>query len=71
MSEASADQVRQRIGFYRSCYLADSRDLDLDNLGKLPADRWAWLEGGEELASGGLPLLPLLDYFRTRGAMAS
>ncbi|WP_339522586.1 DEAD/DEAH box helicase [Pseudomonas sp. EA_35y_Pfl2_R111] len=59
MSEASADQVRQRIGFYRSCYLADSRDLDLDNLGKLPADRWAWLEGGEELASGGLPLLPL------------
>ncbi|MDN5517981.1 MAG: AAA family ATPase, partial [Pseudomonas sp.] len=49
----------QLLGFYRSCYLADSRDLDLDNLGKLPANRWAWLDGREELASGGVPLLPL------------
>nr|WP_260679056.1 ATP-binding protein [Pseudomonas mendocina] len=51
--------AHQLLGFYRSCYLADSRDLDLDNLGKLPANRWAWLEGREELASGGVPLLPL------------
>nr|WP_230874185.1 hypothetical protein [Pseudomonas chengduensis] len=51
--------ARQFLGFYRSCYLADSRDLDLDNLGKLPANRWAWLDGCEELASGGIPLLPL------------
>ena len=51
--------ARQLLGFYRSCYLADSRDLDLDNLSKLPANRWAWLDGREELASGGLPLLPL------------
>ena len=51
--------VRQLLGFYRSCYLADSRDLDLDNVGKLPANRWAWLDGREELASGGIPLLPL------------
>ncbi|ALN18256.1 DEAD/DEAH box helicase [Ectopseudomonas mendocina] len=51
--------ARQLLGFYRSCYLADSRDLDLDNLSKLPASRWAWLDGREELASGGIPLLPL------------
>lgn len=51
--------ARQLLGFYRSCYLADSRDLDLDNLGKLPANRWAWLDGREELTSGGIPLLPL------------
>ncbi len=51
--------AHQLLGFYRSCYLADSRDLDLDNLGKLPANRWAWLDGREELASGGVPLLPL------------
>ena len=51
--------ARQLIGFYRSGYLADSRDLDLDNLGKLPGKRWAWLDGREELASGGVPLLPL------------
>ena len=51
--------ARQLLGFYRSCYLADSRDLDLDNLGKLPANRWGWLDGREELASGGIPLLPL------------
>nr|WP_302054888.1 AAA domain-containing protein [Pseudomonas sp. KHPS1] len=51
--------ARQLLGFYRSCYLADSRDLDLDNLGKLPANRWAWLDGREELASGALTLLPL------------
>ncbi|MGG2396480.1 DEAD/DEAH box helicase [Pseudomonas sp. SH1-B] len=51
--------ARQLLGFYRSCYLADSRDLDLDNLGKLPGKRWAWLDGREELASGGVPLLPL------------
>ena len=36
--------ARQLLGFYRSCYLADSRDLDLDNLSKLPANRWAWLD---------------------------
>lgn len=51
--------ARQLLGFYRSCYLADSRDLVLDNVGKLPANRWAWLDGREELASGGIPLLPL------------
>lgn len=51
--------VRRLIGFYRSCYLADSRDLDLDNLSKLPAERWAWLDGGEELVSGRLLSLPL------------
>ncbi|QMV62249.1 AAA domain-containing protein [Pseudomonas berkeleyensis] len=55
----SDQHARQLIGFYRSCYLADSRDLDLDNLGKLPAQRWAWLDGREELVSGSLPLLPL------------
>lgn len=55
----SSQHARQLIGFYRSCYLADSRDLDLDNLGRLPANRWAWLDGREELASGTLPLLPL------------
>jgi|GEM_PF-1964836 len=46
--------ARQLLGFYRSCYLADSRDLD--NLGKLPASRWAWLDGRKQLASGGIPL---------------
>ncbi|MBF8161744.1 ATP-binding protein [Pseudomonas mendocina] len=51
--------ARQLLGFYRSCYLADSRDLDLDNLGKLPANRWAWLDGREELASGALPVIAL------------
>lgn len=51
--------VRQRIGFYRSCYLADSRDLDLDNLGKLRAERWDWLRGQEELASATLPVIAL------------
>lgn len=56
MNDAHA---RRLIGFYRSCYLADSRDLDLDNLTRLPAQRWAWLDGREELASGGMPLLPL------------
>src|SRR5690606_4854369 len=55
----NSQHARQLIGFYRSCYLADSRDLDLDNLGRLPANRWAWLDGREELASGTLPLLPL------------
>jgi len=54
-----SSSARQLIGFYRSCYLADSRDLDLDNLGKLPAERWAWLDGREELVSGGLLSLPL------------
>ena len=29
----SHSHARQLLGFYRSCYLADSRDLDLDNLG--------------------------------------
>ena len=53
------EQVRQRIGFYRSCYLADSRDLDLDNLGKLRAERWAWLDGRDELACGDLPVVAL------------
>lgn len=56
MNDAHA---RRLIGFYRSCYLADSRDLDLDNLTRLPDQRWAWLDGREELASGGMPLLPL------------
>ena len=37
----SASPARRLIGFYRSCYLADSRDLELDNLSKLPAERWA------------------------------
>ncbi|PTU75840.1 DEAD/DEAH box helicase [Pseudomonas mangrovi] len=53
------EEVRQRIGFYRSCYLADSRDLDLDNLGKLRAERWAWLDGRDELACGDLPVIAL------------
>lgn len=56
MTDANA---RQLIGFYRSCYLADSRELDLDNLSKLPTNRWAWLDGPEELLSGGLLRLPL------------
>lgn len=51
--------ARRLLGFYRSCYLADSRDMDLDNLGKQPAARWAWLDGREELASGSMPLVPL------------
>ncbi len=59
MNASFDDPVRQRIAFYRNCYLADSRELDLDNLAKLPSDRWAWLEGREDLASGALPSLPL------------
>ncbi|WP_333984815.1 DEAD/DEAH box helicase [Ectopseudomonas khazarica] len=51
--------AQRLLGFYRSCYLADSRDLDLDNIARLPGKRWAWLYGDEELASGGVPLLPL------------
>jgi len=54
-----AEPVRRRIGFYRSCYLADSRDLDLDNLGKLRPERWAWLDGRDELACGDLPVIAL------------
>lgn len=55
----SQPRARQLLGFYRNGYLADSRDLDLDNLSKLPANRWVWLDGLEELVSGGIPLLPL------------
>ncbi|TBU75422.1 DEAD/DEAH box helicase [Phytopseudomonas daroniae] len=61
MQERDAEDVRigQLLAFYRSAYLADSRDLNLDNLGKLPSERWAWLDGREELACGALPLLAL------------
>lgn len=55
----TAEHARQLVGFYRGCYLADSRELDLDNLTRLPAERWAWLPEREELVSGGLPRLPL------------
>jgi hypothetical protein len=58
-AEQAAERARRLIGFYRSCYLADSRELDLDNLGKLPGERWAWFSGAEELTSGALPKLPL------------
>ncbi len=52
-------RIAQLLTFYRSAYLADSRDLNLDNLVALPAERRAWLDGREELASGALPLLAL------------
>ncbi|OLU24779.1 AAA family ATPase [Pseudomonas sp. PA15(2017)] len=52
-------RIARLLAFYRSAYLADSRDLNLDNLSTLPAGRLAWLEGREELASGALPLLAL------------
>lgn len=52
-------RIARLLAFYRSAYLADSRDLNLDNLSALPAGRLAWLEGREELASGALPLLAL------------
>ncbi|OLU31679.1 DEAD/DEAH box helicase [Pseudomonas sp. PA27(2017)] len=52
-------RIARLLAFYRSAYLADSRDLNLDNLSALPAGRLAWLDGREELASGALPLLAL------------
>lgn len=52
-------RIAQLLAFYRSAYLADSRDLNLDNLSTLAAGRLAWLDGRDELASGALPLLAL------------
>ncbi|KAB0546843.1 AAA family ATPase [Pseudomonas argentinensis] len=52
-------RIARLLAFYRSAYLADSRDLNLDNLSTLAAGRLAWLDGREELASGALPLLAL------------
>ena len=52
-------RIARLLAFYRSAYLADSRDLNLDNLSSLAAGRLAWLDGQEELASGALPLLAL------------
>ncbi|UQY36745.1 AAA family ATPase [Pseudomonas fulva] len=52
-------RIARLLAFYRSAYLADSRDLNLDNLTALTAGRLAWLDGREELASGALPLLAL------------
>ena len=52
-------RIARLLAFYRSAYLADSRDLNLDNLSTLATGRLAWLDGREELASGALPLLAL------------
>ena len=52
-------RIARLLAFYRSAYLADSRDLNLDNLSTLAAGRLAWLDGRDELASGALPLLAL------------
>nr|WP_288355036.1 AAA domain-containing protein [uncultured Pseudomonas sp.] len=52
-------RIARLLAFYRSAYLADSRDLNLDNLSTLQAGRLAWLDGREELANGALPLLAL------------
>ncbi|CAD5107521.1 C-terminal helicase domain-containing protein [Zestomonas carbonaria] len=37
--------ARRLIGFYRACYLADSRELDLDDFARLPAgirEQWSY-----------------------------
>ncbi|MFD1216438.1 DEAD/DEAH box helicase [Microbulbifer celer] len=49
------------IEYFRRCYRADSYDLSISNIEKLPKNRRIYLEGEDELASGSLPRVPLVS----------
>ncbi|MBB4816997.1 hypothetical protein HNP29_000354 [Pseudomonas alcaligenes] len=51
--------IAKRLSFYRACYQADSRELQLDDVSTFKAERWGWLDGREELASGAMPFAAL------------
>lgn len=55
----STELVKKRIQFYRQCYLADSRELDINNLTKLADNRWGYIQDEELLASADMPIIAL------------
>jgi len=56
-------QGRQQllIEYFRRCYQADSHDLSLGNIARLPGNRRLFVDEQDFLSSGELPRIPLLD----------
>ncbi|WP_299946405.1 ATP-binding protein [uncultured Microbulbifer sp.] len=49
------------IEYFRRCYLADSHDLSLANIARLPGNRRLFLKEPDYLSSGELPRIPLIN----------
>ncbi|MFV8783755.1 DEAD/DEAH box helicase [Microbulbifer sp. SA54] len=56
-----SDRFRSLIEYFRRCYRADSYDLSISNIEKLPKSRRYFIDGEDLLGSGQLPRLPLVD----------
>lgn len=52
---------RKLIEYFRRCYRADSYDLSISNIEKIPGNRRLFIEDEDALASGQLPRIPLVD----------
>ncbi|GLQ32797.1 DEAD/DEAH box helicase [Litoribrevibacter albus] len=51
----------QLIDYFRRCYRADSYGISISDVSRLRSNRHLEINGHDELASGGLPKLPLVE----------
>lgn len=51
--------LRDVVNYYKTCYRADSRDLNLWNLFKIKASDRFIFSGEDELANGFMPRVPV------------
>lgn len=55
-----SDRFRPLVEYFRRCYRADSYDLSISNIEKLPKSRRYFIEGEDTLGSGQLHRIPLV-----------
>ncbi|WP_226660928.1 DEAD/DEAH box helicase [Microbulbifer aggregans] len=55
-----SDRFRPLVEYFRRCYRADSYDLSISNIEKLPKSRRYFIEGEDLLGSGQLHRIPLV-----------
>ncbi|WP_160153454.1 DEAD/DEAH box helicase [Microbulbifer sp. ALW1] len=55
-----SEPLHALIEYFRRCYRADSYDLSLSNIAKLPANRRMYIHGEDTLGSGDLHRIPMV-----------